>query len=60
MILDNEQQRQMLLQLIDAAQFPGTARKVINKLGDAIEAAGIMPTDESGKEGQSAAKITGT
>lgn len=46
MKLDNEQQRQILLQLIDAAQFPGTARKIINELAEAIETAEIEAQPE--------------
>lgn len=41
MKLDNEQQRTLLLQLIDQAQFPGSARKVVFELGQAIETAEV-------------------
>lgn len=41
MKLDNEQQRGLLLQILDHVQFPGDARKVIFELGRAIETADI-------------------
>lgn len=45
MKLDSEEQRNMLLQLINASQFPGAARKAIYELGVAIETAGIESVD---------------
>lgn len=41
MKLDNENQRGLLLQLINGSQFPGSARKAIYELGEAIETAEI-------------------
>jgi hypothetical protein len=41
MKLDNEEQRSLLLQLLDMATFPGAARKAVYELGAAIETAGI-------------------
>jgi len=48
MKLDNEEQRTVLLQLLDSTSFPGAARKIIHALGEAIETAGIEieSTDE--------------
>lgn len=43
MTLDNEQQRNILLDLLDRSQFPGAARHVVAALGSAIETAEILP-----------------
>ena len=42
MILDKEEHRQMLLSLIDGAHFPGSVRKQVNELADAIEKADLQ------------------
>lgn len=41
MKLDNEQQRKILIQLIDSATFPGHAREMVTELGRAIAGADI-------------------
>lgn len=46
MKLDSEEQRRLLLQLIDMSQFPGSARKAIYELGDAVEKATIGPEQD--------------
>lgn len=43
MKLDNEDQRQMLLQLLDMATFPGAARQQVYELGIAIAVADLEP-----------------
>jgi hypothetical protein len=48
MILDSEKQRKMLLQLVDNAEFPGSARKVVNDLASAIEMAGVAAGKDEG------------
>lgn len=52
MKLDNEQQRKILLQLIDNAQFPGSARKVVNDLATAIETAEVEKLPEAGESAE--------
>lgn len=47
MTLDKEEHRAMLLELIDAAHFPGSVRKQVNELADVIEKAAIKPEVES-------------
>lgn len=47
MTLDKEEHRAMLLSLIDGAHFPGSVRKQVNELADAIEKAAIKPEVES-------------
>lgn len=56
MKLDSEQQRQILLQLIDSAQFPGSARKIVNELANAIERAKVnsSPAPSAECDGSSA------
>lgn len=49
MTLDSEAQRQMLLQLIDNAQFPGKARRQVMALAVAIETADVE-SPENGKQ----------
>ena len=46
MTLDNEQQRVILLQLIDQATFPGAARKMVHDLGLAVETAKIAVAEK--------------
>jgi hypothetical protein len=41
--LDNEQQRKLLLDLLDRSQFPGAARRLVADLGTAIETATVLP-----------------
>ncbi len=47
MLLDKEDHRQMLLELIDKSAFPGAMRKVVVELADAIEFAGVKDQDAS-------------
>ena len=42
MVLDKEEHRVMLLSLIDSAHFPGSVRKQVNELANAIETAVIQ------------------
>lgn len=49
MKLDNEDQRAILLQLIDNTTFPGKARHVINALAHSIETAEIEPVEVARK-----------
>ena len=44
MVLDNERQRQLLLQLIAAASIPGSALDTIFQLRQEIAQATILPT----------------
>lgn len=45
MKLDTEQQRQILLQLIDQATFPGSAIEVVMSLKQAVRAAALETDD---------------
>ena len=50
MILDNEQQRQMLLNLIAVTSVPGNALEVVLELKHAIQRASVaakLPNEES-------------
>jgi hypothetical protein len=49
MKLDSEQQRQILLQLIDNTQFPGKARRLVIELSQAIETAEIEEPQDAVK-----------
>ncbi len=41
MILDKEEHRTILLELIDRAHFPGAVRKMVNEIADAVENATV-------------------
>lgn len=43
MVLDSEDHRVILLEMLDRMQFQGSARRLIFELGDAIERASVMP-----------------
>lgn len=48
MILDKEEHRVLLLEMLDRVQFVGAARRLVHELGVAIETAKIeAPRDES-------------
>lgn len=47
MTLDNEEQRALLLQLLDMSTFPGAARQKVYALGVAVETADVTGIKES-------------
>ncbi len=47
MILDNEQQRQFLLELIKQVQFPGQVLDVAYAVKQAVQTAELMPQSKS-------------
>lgn len=57
MKLDNEEQRALLIQLLDMATFPGVFRQRVYALGVAIEVAGIEELTDQLEKSQSLDKI---
>lgn len=45
MVLDKEEHRAMLIELIDKAHFPGAARKFVMELAQAIESADVAKAE---------------
>jgi hypothetical protein len=50
MILDKEEHRQILLELIDKASFPGAVRNAVVELANAIEKASVKSGSASIKK----------
>jgi len=50
MILDNEQQRQIILELVERAQFPGHAIDMIAEFKRNVQSAPIRPVEDDAAE----------
>jgi hypothetical protein len=44
MILDKEEHRALLIEMLDRMQFVGAVRKLVAELGEAIEKASVVDT----------------